>query len=331
MRPAAVGSSPPLLSTVNGIATAHQPHLLDRELVVVTGKGGVGKTTVAAAIALLGAHAGRRTIVCEVSGQRRIPGLLGHPTAGGPGREEAVGADLWATTVDPEGALAEWAGQVVRPRAVVELAVRSKAFSGFVAAAPGARELVTITKAWELGRADRWRPGAAGYDLVVLDAPASGHGLGLLRTPHTYAEIARVGPIANQARLVTGLLADPRRCAVVAVATAEETPVGETLELQDALEQQFGRVPEAFIANGVLRDPLSSADAAVVGAVADGTHPAVIAALRARRERSRTQAQQLRRLRRGARAPVVTLPFLPGGAFDPGAIEALAGELRRRL
>ncbi len=291
----------------------------------------MGKTTVAAAIALLGAHAGRRTIVCEVSGQRRIPGLLGHPTAGGPGTEEAVGPELWSTSIDPEGALAEWAGQHVRPRALVELAVRSKAFSGFVAAAPGARELVTITKAWELGRANRWRPAARGYDLVVLDAPASGHGLGLLRTPQTYAEIARAGPIASQARLVTGLLADPRRCGVVAVATAEETPVGETLELQGALEQQLGREPEAFVANGVLRDPLTRADAEAVRTAVGAAHPAVTAALRARRERSRTQAQQLRRLRRGARAPVVTLPFLAGGAVDPGAIEALAAQLRQRL
>ena len=309
----------------------HQPLLLERELIVVTGKGGVGKTTVAAAIALLGAYAGRRTIVCEVSGQRRIPGLLGHPTAGRPGSEEPVGSDLWATTVDPEGALAEWAGQVVRPRALVELAVRSRAFSGFVGAAPGARELVTITKAWELGRPERWLRGAAGYDLVVLDAPATGHGLGLLRTPQTYAEIARVGPIASQARLVTGLLADPQRSAVVAVATPEETPVAETLELQQALQAQLGRLPDALIANALLRDPLTRADAGELERAGRSVHPAVDRALHARRERARAHAQQLRRLRRGARAPVVTLPFLAGGAGEPGAIEALASELRRRL
>ena len=107
----------------------HHPELLDRQLVVVTGKGGVGKTTVAASIALLAARAGRRTIVCEVSGQRRIPGLLGHPTAGAPGTEESVAPELSATTIDPEGALAEWAGRIVRPRALLELAIRSRAFS----------------------------------------------------------------------------------------------------------------------------------------------------------------------------------------------------------
>lgn len=294
----------------------------------MTGKGGVGKTTVAAAIALLAARAGRRTIVCEVAGQRRIPGLLGHPTAGPPGTEEQLAPDLWSTTLDPESALAEWAGQVVRPRALVELAIRSRAFSTFVNAAPGARELVTMTKAWELGHAPRWLPERAPYDLVIVDAPASGHGLALLRTPRTFAEIARVGPVASQARLVVATLADPGETAVVTVTTAEETPVNETLEIEASLRELLGHGPAVIVVNALLRDAVSGKDLAAVEAHAG---PPVVTALRRRHDRSALQAAQVRRLRRGAGARVLTLPSLTAHAIGPDEVETLAATLGRRL
>ncbi|MGE5414685.1 MAG: ArsA-related P-loop ATPase [Syntrophomonadaceae bacterium] len=308
-----------------------QPSTLDHRLVVVTGKGGVGKTTVAAALALLGARGGRRTIAAELSGQRRIPALLGHPTAGAPGVEEELSPGLWATTLDPEGALAEWAGRLVRPRALVEVAVRSRAFAGFVQAAPGARELVSITKAWELGERERWLRERRAFDLVVLDAPASGHGLGLLRTPATFAEIARVGPIASQARLVADLLRDPQRCALVLVATAEETPVNETLELQARLEEQLGRGPSLIVLNGLMRDRLSARETETVRGAGTAVAAPVGRALESRRTRAELQATQLRRLRRGARAPVVTLPLLTEHALGPDELGVLAAELGRRL
>lgn len=305
----------------------HHPTLLDRRLVVVTGKGGVGKTTVAAAIARLGAGAGLRTIVCELAGQRRIPALLGHPTAGAPGEEETVAPGLASTTLDPEGALAEWAGQVVRPRALVELALRSRAFAAFVGAAPGARELVTITKAWELSNSPRWLPGRAPYDLVVLDAPASGHGLALLRTPRTFAEIARVGPVAAQARQVVATLEDPRQTAIVAVATAEETPVNEALELETRLRELFGHGPSLVVANGVMRDALSGAE---LDLVSEHAGAVVATALRSRHRRVSLQAGQLRRLRRGAVAPVVALPSF-SHEVGPDEVAALASALARGL
>ena len=295
---------------------------------MVTGKGGVGKTTVAAALALVSARAGRRTIALEVAGQRRVPALLGHPAAGPPGTEEAVAPGLWASTADPERALAEWATQVVRPRAVVELALRSRAFAAFAAAAPGAKELVTITKAWELSSERRWTRGAVPFQTVVLDAPASGHGLALLSAPATYAEIARVGPVASQARAVDATLSDAGASAIVAVATLEETPVNETLELEVVLRERFGRPPVAIVANAVVRDPLTAAERERL----DGALPSSVArALAGRRERARLQAGQLRRLRQGASAPIVTLPHLGAGGVGPGEIAALARRLAAHL
>ncbi len=146
----------------------------------------------------------------------------------------------------------------------------------------------------------------------------------------TFAEIARVGPIASQARLVQQLLEDPARTAVVAVATAEETPVNETLELQDRLTEQLGYAPAAIVVNAVLRDPLSAAELEAVAA-ADGVSSVVAHALHTRHERTNMESAQLRRLRRHARVPVVTLPYVVGGAIGPDEVTALAALLERRL
>ena len=196
----------------------------------MTGKGGVGKTTVAAAIGLAAAEAGRRTIVCEVAEQDRVSRAF---------RREGVTAEtevqlaenLWAITIDPTEALREWLAKQLGGGAPLRLMTRSHAFQYFVAAAPGAKELITIAKVWELAQPSRWDARNRTYDLVVVDAPASGHGLAMLTTPRTFGEIARVGPIRRQATKIQEMLGDGERTGYVAVALPEEMPVVETLEL----------------------------------------------------------------------------------------------------
>ena len=177
--------------------------LQDRRLVYVTGKGGVGKTTVAAAVGLAAAEAGRRTIVCEVAEQDRVSRAF---------RREGVTAEtevelaenLWAITIDPTKALQEWLAKQLGGGAPLRMMTRSHAFQYFVAAAPGAKELITIAKVWELAQLSRWDARNRTYDLVIVDAPASGHGLAMLSTPKTFAEIARVGPISRTASSASG-------------------------------------------------------------------------------------------------------------------------------
>jgi hypothetical protein len=191
---------------------------------------------------------------------------------------------------------------------------RSNAFSAFVHAAPGARELITITKAWELGRRTRWDRRRRGYDLVVVDGPASGHGLGMLRTPHTFAEIARVGPIASQAREVDELLRDPSRSAILTVALPAELPVSETLDLEGRVRDALRRDVDAIVVNGVLPRRFSGEDVAQVAAV-DGAAPsAVLAAVRSHHGQAVAQQAQLRRLRAGAGAAGPHAAAAPGGA-----------------
>jgi len=301
-----------------------------RELVFVTGKGGVGRTTVAIALALFAARAGRRTILCEVSGQARAARLL-RGTPGPPGAEVALRDGLWATTVDPLVGLEEWAGTVIGSRPVARTLAGSSAFGAFLAAAPGARELITMAKAWELGRDQRWTRTPRRYDLVVVDGPATGHGVGLLRTPRTFADIARVGPIATESRRVAELLEDPARAAIVAVAQPAETPVSEALEIEERVPTTLGRDVDAIVLNAVRPRRFSGDEVARVEAAGDGVPVGVLEGVRRSDGVVAEQQRQVRRLRREATAPVVTLPFVASPALEADEVERLSELLERRL
>ena len=175
----------------------------------------------------------------------------------------------------------------------------------------------------------RWVRGARTYDLVVLDGPASGHGIGMLRTPRTFAEIARVGPIASQAKKVVSLLENPSRSAMVAVALPSELPVTETLELEGRMATALGRPLDAIVVNSVLPRRFTAADVERVAA-ADGKVPAAVSAATRRQQGLASMQQgQLRRLRRDAASPVVTLPFLATPNLEVEDVRMLGDELRR--
>jgi anion-transporting ArsA/GET3 family ATPase len=308
------------------------PELLQRQMIYVTGKGGVGKSTVAGALGIAAAARGRRTIVCELGAQDRLARAFGRDAAAGEETELADG--LWSTSIDPHEALGEWVTKQVGSRAVARPLMGSSTFQYFVAAAPGAKEVVSMAKVWELVQTERWRKRAAGYDLAVVDAPASGHGLGLLMTPRTIAEVARVGPIASQARQVSEFLTDERRSGYVGVALAEEMPVTETLELDRRLERQLGRELEAVVVNGLYPRRFSEADVERVDALArsDGAlRRAVARAARFEWRRANLQQAQLRRLRKEASGKVVTLPYVFEPELEVDDLEALAEELGRKL
>src|SRR4051794_25445412 len=285
--------------------------LRDRKLLYVTGKGGVGKTTVAAAIGLAAARLGRRTIVCEVAEQDRMSRAFARQGVR-PEQEVQLAPDLWAITVDPTKALEEWLSKQLGGGPAGRILGHSHAFQHFVAAAPGAKELITIAKVWELAQRERWDRQNRTYDLVIVDAPASGHGIAMLTAPRTFGEIARVGPIRRQASNVSEMLADPARTGYVAVALPEEMPVNETIELEARLRREVGLGLDAIVMNAMWPEPFTSHDVTKLRAAARNGHGSV-GAVRAAltvHERVKGQRVHLRRLQAASEVPVTTLPFV---------------------
>lgn len=308
---------------------------LERKLVVVTGKGGVGKTTIAAAIGLAAAEREQRTIVVELSDQGRLPTLFGHPSdQTGDGAETALAKNLWSVTIDPDKALLEWL-QALGGRVPGRVLAGSGTFQYFAAAAPGARELVSMVKIWELTREDRWRRRSQLYDLVVLDAPATGHALGLLHSPRTFGTIARVGPIFGQAEQVRELLEDDAQTSYLAVTQPTEMAVGETLDLQAGLRSQLGCELDCAIVNATLPRRFDGDElarlACLDGAGRDGAvRRSALLAARAVHERARIQHNQIARLRRGG-LRTHTVPFVFSAELNLDAIRSIGRRLAERV
>jgi anion-transporting ArsA/GET3 family ATPase len=287
------------------------PDLLDKRLVFVTGKGGVGKSTLSISLGLAAAARGKRTIVCEVSSQENASRVFKKGEVGF--HEVEVADNLWAISIDPDESLREYLLLQLKVRAMRDLLVRSRIFNYLTAATPGLKELLTIGKIWELAQPQRRVKKAREYDLVIVDAPATGHGIGFLQTPRTFAGIARVGPIHSQASELDRYITDHETTGVAIVAIPEEMPVNESAHLEQELTEKVGIAVDRIYMNALYPERFGKGDVAELERALEGAEGPARAAVRAalsEHRRARSQRAQLQRLKRRVKSPVKSLPFI---------------------
>ena len=301
------------------------PSLLDRRLVVVTGKGGVGKSTVSAALALLASRAGKRVLVCEVGGQERVAPLLGAPPTGAVTREARPG--LFTVSVVPGAAMREYGVMVLRFRTLYDVVFENRLMRYFLGAVPGLAELVTIgkilheVKVVEAGR-PRW-------DLVVLDAPATGHAVQLLRVPSALMDTVPAGPLRHDAEWMRAILEDPARTALALVTLPEEMPVNEAIELDVQVRDLLAIPRAALFVNAMPEVRFTSDEHALLGPLEAQGEPLGPAARAANLQSARAEsaARELARVRSAIDLPVTVLPLLARATWGFEAVERIAAAI----
>jgi anion-transporting ArsA/GET3 family ATPase len=317
---------------IPGAIACQNPRIADlpeKRLAFVTGKGGVGKTTVSYALGLAAAARGKRVIVCEIAEQERGSSIFGRDPIGF--HETALSEGLWAISIDPDEMVREYLEVLLPVRAMARLLHRSNLFTYLAAATPGLQEVVTIGKAWELAQSERRSPGQSRtYDQVIVDAPATGHGIGFLESPGTFRRIAKAGPLAHQASRIEETITDPDFTGVAIVSTPEEMAVNESGGLAEALPKA-GLSLDLVVANCLLPERFSDPELALIGDLAETPDASIagkLAAAVAEGERARTQRAELDRLAELIpSSPRTELPFLFAERFGPSELQRLAEEL----
>lgn len=308
------------------------PALLDQRFLFVVGKGGVGKTTVAAALGLAAARKGKRVLVAMANAKERLSTLLDVAPIGP--NNQNVAPNLDAVNMVPQHALEEYGLMVLKSRTLQRAIFDNRVVTALLRGTPGIEAWSMLGKAFfhtkETLPSDDGRGEHRRYDLVILDAPATGHGLDMLRVPKVIVDVAPPGLLRREAEDALALFRDPARCGVVLVTLAEDMPANETIELERAVVTELGMNPHTLVVNQVLPRLFAPAERELVAGLAaalDEGSPlrGLAVAGRTRAIREGVQEQSLAKLASALpNLPRVTLPMLFTPEFRRESIESLS-------
>lgn len=322
--------------------SAPQKSLLDLKFVIVSGKGGVGRTTVAATLAHIAAAAGKRVLIAESTTTDRLARMFGHSEPL-PSKITTLAPGIDAVNVTPASSIQEYGVKILRSELVTRAVFENRAVRGLLSAIPGLDGYAILGKVW--WHTTEMVDGRPRYDLVIFDGPASGHAGLMFRIPQAVLNAMPMGPLARDARSMLELWHDPARTALVIVTLAEDLPARETAELAAAARGQLGLPLGPLVINalptGALAAPaLDAVMSRWQAAQTDGgtnqstTYDplAVTLQLAASVRRQRQAADEVaQRLKHDLGLPIITLPRIPTAEIGPAIVAELAPHLSAQL
>lgn len=298
----------------------------NKRFVIVMGKGGVGKSTVCAALGLAASRRGLRTVIAELNTREKVPLLFGCQPGGY--RTQRIEENLYSINIQPDPALREYGQMKLKFERLYRMVFENEAMKRLLKVIPGMKELFLLGKVFNMER-ERNQDGSPVWDMIIIDAPATGHGVSLLRLPQAILEVIQSGPMADEVRDMRRLFEDPARTVINLVTLPEEMPVRETLDLQMQIDTILN-IPKGYLlVNQVWPEALNSRDQAILSAFHDqaGDDPKVQAAmdcLELFTERRRLQEGYLKELQQTVDMPMLAIPYLFEKSFGFEQINTLS-------
>ncbi|HCY88605.1 MAG TPA: hypothetical protein DHV36_25945 [Desulfobacteraceae bacterium] len=320
---------------VDEIAGSDALHrLMDKRMVFIVGKGGTGKTSITAALGILAEGRGKRVLLVEAGDADHLGALFDGDTL--PETPTPLQNNIWGVRINPRAVIDEYVRTFIPNGFLAGTISNSSLFEHLTAATPGLKEVMTLGQIW------RWEQemiadsdGVPRFDLILVDAPATGHGLSLLRVPATLLKMIQIGPIASQTRTVLEALQDPVKTGIVQVTLPEELPISETLEFEASARNELKMAHDLIFINCIYPDVFDRDEQARIQSLAhrssneigDGISAMLAVAVR-KIPRRNLQQTYIDKLCRNTDSPLVGIPFYFTGEFGPGEINDMATRFR---